>query len=385
VIKARTLKRRDRNGKPIVVHDVRLRTPGGKVYTRTFRTKKAAEAFEDSEQTDQRRGAWIDPRFASMTVKDLAARWMESNPAKRSGTRSRDDTIIRLHIVPTFGARPIGSVTQPDVQGLVNSWPQAPRTIKRQYGVLRALFAYAVAAEYLTRTPCQSIKLPEARPLRRRLPATDELDKLASELGPGHALMMRVGVITGLRWGEVAGLRVGSLDLLRHEVHVMEARTRDLKGDGITAAPKSQAGVRSLNIPEGLSALLAQHLAARGVNGANPDALVFTGSRGGPLNYSHWRQRVWEPACKRAMLAGLTFHDLRRLNATAMVADGVDLKTAQTRFGHSDPRLTLAVYAQATTDADRSAADALGARFLPRDGRAMDVKRSRRRFSPATP
>jgi hypothetical protein len=62
---------------------------------------------------------------------------------------------------------------------------------------------------------------------------------------------------------------------------------------------------------------------------------------------------------------GVAFHDPRRLNATAMVLDGTDLKTAQTRLGHSDPRLTLAVYAQATTEGDRLASDRLGARFFP--------------------
>lgn len=65
-----------------------------------------------------------------------------------------------------------------------------------------------------------------------------------------------------------------------------------------------------------------------------------------------------------AGLAGLTFHDLRRANATGLVAEGVDMKTAQTRLGHSDPRLTLAIYAQATSEADRSAAVRIGARFL---------------------
>ncbi len=47
-----------------------------------------------------------------------------------------------------------------------------------------------------------------------------------------------------------------------------------------------------------------------------------------------------------------------------MVLDGVDVKTAQTRLGHSDPRLTLAIYAQATEEGDRSAASKLGARFM---------------------
>ena len=67
-------------------------------------------------------------------------------------------------------------------------------------------------------------------------------------------------------------------------------------------------------------------------------------------------------------LEGLTFHDLRRANATGLVAEGVDVRTAQARLGHSDPRLTLAIYAQATGDADRSAAARIGARFIKPKG-----------------
>jgi integrase len=167
------------------------------------------------------------------------------------------------------------------------------------------------------------------------------------------------------------------VDLLRGELRVIEQRTRDLEGEGVTAEPKSEAGVRPLRLDPALVAMFSEHLARRGLTGADSDALVFVARRGGPLNYSHWRQRVWNEACDRAGLAGLTFHDLRRCNGTAMVADGVDLKTAQTRLGHSDPRLTLAVYAQATTEADERAAERLAVRFLPRDRRAMARKRPR--------
>ncbi len=82
---------------------------------------------------------------------------------------------------------------------------------------------------------------------------------------------------------------------------------------------------------------------------------------------------VWLPATGRAGLEGLRFHDLRRANATAMVAEHVDLKTAQVRLGHSDPRLTLAVYAQASSEAERDASDRLGGRFFdrPRDSRGI--------------
>jgi integrase len=106
--------------------------------------------------------------------------------------------------------------------------------------------------------------------------------------------------------------------------------------------------------------------------------------QGGLWSYSSFRERFWNPACVAAGLGewpddddlprgtrrarrhykGLTFHDLRRASASALVAQGVDINTAQARLGHSDPRLTLALYAQATSSAaDRSAADLVGAAF----------------------
>ena len=56
------------------------------------------------------------------------------------------------------------------------------------------------------------------------------------------------------------------------------------------------------------------------------------------LSYSNWHRRVWEPAWHSAHLAYLKFQALRTLNTTAMVALAVDVKTAQTRAGHSRPR-----------------------------------------------
>jgi integrase len=81
-----------------------------------------------------------------------------------------------------------------------------------------------------------------------------------------------------------------------------------------------------------------------------------------------------DPKTKRKHYRGAGFHDLRRANATRLVLAGVDLKTAQARLGHSAPRLTLGVYARATTDADEAAAEALGAAFFgpSRDGRGME-------------
>jgi integrase len=74
------------------------------------------------------------------------------------------------------------------------------------------------------------------------------------------------------------------------------------------------------------------------------------------------------PSAAAAGCAGAGFHDLRRLNATTLVVEGIDVKTAQTRLGHADPRVTLSIYASAPASIDREAAAAIGERFYGERG-----------------
>lgn len=289
----------------------------------------------------------------------------------------RDMSALRKHILPVFGHRRIGSVTKPEVQQFVNTLATTKlqsRSVHRIYGTLRAVFKYAVASDWLGRTPCRDINLPARRRTARPTVTPDDVIALADAIRPEYAPMVWIGIVTGLRWGEVAGLRVGHLDLLRRTITVEEQVARGPGGVTIIDAPKSEAGHRVLTIPTQLADLLAAHVASRGLTAADDEALLFPGPDGhAALDYSNWRERIWLPATRAAGLAGLGFHDLRRANATAMVRDHVDVKTAQTRLGHSDPRLTLAVYAQATAEGDREAADKLGARFMARTGTTLTV------------
>jgi integrase len=90
-----------------------------------------------------------------------------------------------------------------------------------------------------------------------------------------------------------------------------------------------------------------------------------------PLDYSRWRARIWNPAREIARLPELVFHDLRSIAATAHVAERVPVSVTQARLGHSSSRMTLDVYARATSEDGRLAAEAVGARIRPRDARGM--------------
>ncbi len=325
-----------------------------------FASKADADAYLAKQRTDIHEGTWISPQAGRLTVKELGDEWLASDPSKRSSTRSRDESILRLGIYPTLEKVRIENVTKPRVQSLVNAWVEAgkaPRTVQRQYDVLRAVFTYAVENDRLLRSPCRGIKEPEADlPTHRQL-SGDDVAALADEMPDEYRPMVYLGAILGLRWGEVAGLSVGALDL----GHSLLTVAQQLGRDRILAAPKSHAGLRTVTMPAQLTELLSAHLEAFGLN--DSAALIFSAPGGGPLDYTNWRRRAWLPAATAAGLAGIGFHDLRRAAATALVRLGVDVKTAQARLGHSDPRLTLAVYAQATSEGDQDAARRLGERF----------------------
>jgi len=135
-------------------------------------------------------------------------------------------------------------------------------------------------------------------------------------------------------------------------------------------------GIRCIQSRLPLAEPLALPISAIAEPEADSDALVFVSPEGGPLRYANWRNRVWSPAREAAGLPNLGFHDLRRAHGDGARGGSTDMKTTQVRMGHSDSRLTLALYAQAVPEADQAAADRLSGRFIPgsRDERAMGGK-----------
>lgn len=254
-----------------------------------------------------------------------------------------------------------------------------PRTVRRQYDTLRAIFNAAVDATLIARSPCHKIHLPEPDPVVRAIIDGDDLERLAEALGDDFSLMPRMATELGLRWGEVAGSRVCDINFRSNEISVFEQRTRGEGGRMVTRRPKSRAGRRTIAVSVELMAHIRDHLVRRAVPSLDSEELLFVDRTGDGLDYSNWYHRVWVPATFKIKRPGLEFHDLRRTNATGLVQAGIDIKTAQKRLGHSDPRLTIGVYAQATEAADRAAAAALSSRFRP--GQSAPVHSSRGLFA----
>lgn len=232
-----------------VAYDVRLRTPDGRQYKRTFRTRSEAETFMAREQADKSRGDWTDPRLAAVKFGDWAAEWLRSDPSKRPSSLARDESVLRNHLLPALGERPLGAITQREVQGLVSAWSKrsAPRTVSRQYDVLRAVLAAAVQSDLIVRSPCRNIRLPAAGALSRPELTAEGLAAVAESVGPDWEPMVWLGALLGLRWGECAGLRLGRIDFVAHKLAVVEQATRARRGVMVLGPPKSDAGRRTMS------------------------------------------------------------------------------------------------------------------------------------------
>ena len=233
---AQIVRRQTKSGEPR--YDVRARV-SGRVVTKTFGRRRDADAYAATLEARRLRGLVFDPREARLTVDTVARRWLASNPAKRPTTWVADDLALRQYVLPSLGERQIGSVTPRDVQSLVNEWSSriAPRTVRRHYGVLRAVFAFAVENDSIGRSPCRGIKLPAVTTTRRYSLSPDQIAAIAEAMPPAHRPIVWLGALLGLRWSEVAGLRVGRIDWAAGTLRVEEAITRGRAATWCTGRP----------------------------------------------------------------------------------------------------------------------------------------------------
>lgn len=235
------------------------------------RSRIAMRGWRQSSPENSSGRRSILPAAASPS-RPLAERWLESNPGKRGSTLGRDKSAIDVHIVSAIGARRIGSVRQPDIQQIVNEWSRrlAAKAVERTYGTLRAMFAYAVNADMLGRSPCRNVNLPEGRVRKPRFLSQEEIAAIAAAMDERYAVMVWIAALLGLRWGEVAAMRVGSLDVLGLRLAVTEAVSRNVHGRSVVDSPKSAAGVRAMAHPDVLANALTAHMARMGLTAAQP-------------------------------------------------------------------------------------------------------------------
>jgi integrase len=148
---------------------------------------------------------------------------------------------------------------------------------------------------------------------------------------------------TGVRFGEMAALRVGRLDLMRRRATIAESVTL-VRGVQTWGTPKGHER-REVPIPRFLVDDLAAHVAGR-----EPGALVFTAVKGGALRAQGFQRTVLTETAASLGLEGLHPHALRHTAASLAIASGANVKVVQQMLGHKSAIMTLDLYGHVFPD-----------------------------------
>jgi integrase len=321
----------------------RYRTSDGRLHTapQTFATKTDATRFLTQVEADLTRGRWSDPRLGRTPFAEWAARWQATTVNLRPNTRAAYANLLRRYLLPTFNQTPLADLDPLAVRAWLAGMEAAgvgASTRAKCYRLLSRILGQAVEAGYLSRNPCMVRGAASEPRTEMRFATVDQVAELAEAMPPRFKALVLVAAYTGLRWGELAGLRVKRVDLLHRRITVAEQLT-ETRGAFAFGPPKTAAGMRTVTLPMVAATALAEHLAAYAEPG--PDGLVFPAGRRGPLRRSNFTRRVWMPATRAVGVEGLRFHDLRHTAATLAIAAGASTRELMVRMGHSSSAAAL--------------------------------------------
>lgn len=316
----------------------------------TYSTKRDAEAFLSSVRSDLERGSWHDPNSGRITLRNYAGKWLDDKPNLRPRTREQYEINLRLHILPVLGEIELGKVTPGKVRswhaGLLKAGKPGPPTVAKCYRLLHAIFAVAVADELIPKNPCVIAGASTDRSAERPVASVAQVSALADAIAPRFRLMVFLATYTTLRLGELRALKRNNVDLLHRTIDVVEQYQELSSGELVLGPPKSDAGHRTINIPEALIPEVERHLAEHAQSGK--EGLVFPSREGKPFSSTSFN-RSWNKARAAVGLEGFHFHDLRHTGNTLAASTGASTKELMSRMGHASPRAAL-IYQHATQD-----------------------------------
>jgi integrase len=333
------------------VNGVRQPAPGI-----SFATERQARQWLATRQTDIIRGHF-DPNASAtpdtQTFHEYALGWLKTGKRKPSTLQQYSDHLDRL-ILPTFKDKPMDRITPADVRQWHQNLTCGERSKSQAYTLLKTIFNQAVRDEVAERNPCTIRGAASANPKPKDTMTRDEVDAIA-EASTHYELLILTAAWTGLRLGELSALT--REDLTRRPGQPLTITVNktayDTTEGRIVGPPKTRAGNREVTVPDGIAALLTEHLRT-----VKPGGLVFTSTRGEPLT----RNAVATMFRKAVATAGtrrFTFHDLRHFAGTTL-APMATISESMARLGHSSPAMATR-YAHATREREQQLAEALDA------------------------
>ena len=333
----------------------RYRDLAGREHARHFSRKVDAQAWLDSVTAAVQTGTYVDPSKAKVTVGELAPIWLAGKINLQPTSRARYADVLRTHVLPRWGDVPLIRIAHSDVQAWLAELSDrglAGASVRKAQGVLSGVLGLAVRDRRLVLNPALGVALPALEQGRRRYLSAGQLEALAEAAGPGRVAVLVLGYC-GLRWSELAALRVRHFDLLRRRVLIEEAVTEVDGKHLVWGTPKNHSR-RSVPLPRFLVDELARTVVIR-----PRDELAFPSPLGAVLRNRNARAAWFDAAAREIGIPGLTPHELRHTAASLAISAGANVKAVQRMLGHASAAMTLDRYADLFDDDLDDVADRL--------------------------
>jgi integrase len=335
--------------------------------------------------------------------------WRETKKDVESTTIKEYVRLVRSRIVPVLGSMRLADIDWPVLSryyaGLADDL--MPAGIKKIHVVLHQILGAAVGT-HLKENPAERPKgqrsngLPKIKRYRACFLTPEEADALWEAADPDIKDLIKVGFGTGLRLGELLGMRVGDVRLDARKPVVRVEQT--FRKDGTFGGPKSERGERSVTISRTLVKILLARIANK-----RPNELVFPSPEGVPWNQNNLRRRYWKPAvvaagrcekhpptkminsgrggkvekldpqavsecaCKTRLHQRPRIHDMRHSHVGWLIEAGWEAYAIQIRIGHQSIKTTYDVYGHLFAHGDKERLDALDKMLNARVARAAKV------------
>ncbi|WP_247600175.1 tyrosine-type recombinase/integrase [Mycobacterium intracellulare] len=342
--------------------------------TESFDRKSDAQACVNQVTSDLVTHAYADPRKSAVTFRMISEEWMATQRTRlKPSTIGGYESLLKMTVWPRWGDVKLADIAHVDIQQWVvwmttNKEARQPRTTDKAknakrtplsarravqaHGMVKQVLAYAVRTKRLAVNPADGIERP--RVVHRRETALTHaqvaaLVEAAADAGP----IVQALAYTGLRFGELAALRVGDVDLSRRRILVSKGVSQ-VTGIGLVEDTTKTHQVRTVPI---LTSALVDTLKAA-VAGRGPQEYLFPAPSGGPMRNSFFRWRL-DRAADSAGIAGISIKTLRHSAGSLALASGASLPTTSRLLGHAKVSTTADVYSHMLPDDFDHLADAM--------------------------
>lgn len=320
--------------------------------------KRKAERILNEKLAELQTGTYKD--IEKVRFKKFSADWLNSyakTKVKPSTLRSYED-ILKNHLIPDFGDYYLEAITTMMLQrhiakrlAIANPKRVKPKTVINEIVLFNEMFKHAVKWGFLKVSPAAGIERPTVEDEEMEILRPDEVNKFLDNVTPKYRTFFLTAILTGMRRGELFGLRWGDIDWNNKQIHVRKSMWR-----GQLISPKSKRSKRKIDMSPTLTRELKKHKLAAPLSALE---LVFCNPEGKTLNPDSLVKRQYHPALRRAKIHQIRFHDLRHTNVALRIEQGQNIKYIQNQLGHASIQTTLDRYGHLINEVNTEQAEKL--------------------------